>query len=92
MGSNKDLVALIGESSFRTDAWNRFRDTVRKSSSIAYGTSLADLNNDVSKLLPYSTDSAAVSGMLFAFPDEADSILNLHNEYRNVFANAVKKR
>lgn len=92
MGTNKDLVALIGESSFRTDAWNRFRDTVRKSSSIAYGTSLADLNNDVSKLLPYSTDSAAVSGMLFAFPDEADSILNLHNEYRNVFANAVKKK
>ena len=92
MGSNKELVELIGESSFRMEARNRFRDSVRKSAAIAYGTSLADLNNDVSKLLPYSTDSAAVSGMLFAFPDAADSILNLHNEYRNVFANAVKKK
>lgn len=92
MGSNKELVELIGESSFRAEARARFRDSVRQSSAIAYGTSLTDLNNDVNKLLPYSTDSAAVSGMLFAFPDAADNIVTLHNEYRNVFANAVKKK
>lgn len=92
MGSNRELVELIGESSFRAEAWARFRDSVRLSSAVAYGTSLADLNNDINKLLPYSTDSAAVSGMLFAFPDAADNITTLHNEYRNVFANAVKKK
>jgi hypothetical protein len=92
MAHNTELVKLIGESSLREEIWSRFRDVVRQSSRSAFASSLTDLNNDVSKLLPYSTDSAAVSGMLFAFPDSAENILNLHTEYRNVFANAVKKK
>jgi Dynamin family len=92
MGHNTELVKLIGETSLREEAWSRFRDVVRRSSRSAFVASLTDLNNDVSKLLPYSTDSAAVSGMLFAFPDSAENILSLHAEYRNVFANAIKKK
>lgn len=91
-GTNKELLEVIGEAHFRTEARTVFRDSIRKSAAIAYGASLSDLNNDISKLLPYATDSAAVSGMLFAFPETAESILNVHTEYRNVFAKAVKTK
>jgi len=46
-----------------------FRNAIRKRAAIAYDRCFSDLENELLKLMPYQSDSAPVTGMMFAFPD-----------------------
>jgi hypothetical protein len=88
---SKTFLNAVGGDEFKCEVRLRFEQAVRKRAEIAYNRCSADLQHEVQKLLPYSEQCAAATGMAFAFPEASSTVFKTQEDYRSIIKDHLAK-
>jgi GTPase SAR1 family protein len=88
---SKTFLNAVGGEEFKTEVRLKFEQAVRKRAEIAYDRCSTDLHREVQKLLPYSDQCAAATGMAFAYPEAARIVIKTQENYRSIIKEHLAK-
>jgi GTPase SAR1 family protein len=88
---SKTFLNAVGGEEFKTEVRLKFEQAVRKRAEIAYDRCSTDLHREVQKLLPYSDQCAAATGMAFAYPEASRTVLKTQENYRSIIKEHLAK-